>query len=326
MTRQDVQIRESFEPDRHAPDELLLPSGGEAATTPRLSLIWPGPDRLGESPRWNPRDASLWWVDSFAPAIRRLDTRTGQVTIFEMPADIGSFVFAHDGSLVAATRAGFLRVDIDGDTLHTRTIADPLARNRRLMLNDGRCDQRGRYWCASVHSDFVGRSAELLRLDPDGTVSLIETGFVIGNGIAISPDNRRFYLADSRDEIVWVWDFDLDAGRLSHKRPFFSTAAIDGRVDGAACDTEGNYWCALVHGAAIACISPDGRLIRRIEVPTRHPTMVCFGGQHLESLFVTSAAQLLDPAERPAWPQAGGLFRIDGCGARGLPEPLYGLS
>ncbi len=299
---------------------------GAAPVSNKVSIASAGPDLLGESPCWNPRDAKLWWVDSFAPAIRRLDPLTGIVEHVEMPADIGSFAFAQDDGLVAATRAGFLRVDLDADAVRTRVIADPLARDRRLMLNDGKCDRRGRYWCASVHSDFIGRQAELLRLDPDGTVSRIDDGFVIGNGIAISPDDSRLYLADSRDETVWVYDLDLARGTLSGKRRFFSTADIDGRVDGATCDTQGNYWCALVHGAAIACISPAGRLVERIAVPAKHPTMVAFGGPRLETLFVTSASILLEPAERASWPAAGALFRIDGLGARGVPEPRFGAA
>ena len=203
-------------------------------------------------------------------------------------------------------------------------IADPLARDRRLLLNDGKCDRRGRYWCASVHSDFIGRQAELLRLDPDLSVTRMDGDFVIGNGIAFSPDDSRMYLADSRDETVWVYDFDLDRGRIAGKRRFFSTAGIEGRVDGATCDTDGNYWCALVHGAAVACISPAGRIIERIALPVRHPTMVTFGGPRLDQLYVTTARQLLPEDERAAWPQAGALLRIDGIGATGVAEPFFG--
>lgn len=280
-------------------------------------------DLLGEAPQWNPREQRLYWVDSFAPAIRRLHPASGAVESFALPAHVGSFVFANDGSLIAGTRAGFVRVCLESGTARVTPMADPLARDRRLMLNDGKCDRRGRYWCASVHSDFIGRQAELLRLDPDLSVHRIDGDFIIGNGIAISPDNTRFYLADSRDETVWVYDFDLDAGRLSGKRRFFSTASIEGRVDGATCDSDGNYWCALVHGAAVACISPEGVLLERIAVPARHPTMVAFGGADLDQLYVTSASSLLAPEERKQWPLAGALFRIDGLGARGLPEPLF---
>ncbi|HVL59603.1 MAG TPA: SMP-30/gluconolactonase/LRE family protein [Burkholderiaceae bacterium] len=283
------------------------------------------PDALGESPLWHPLERRLYWVDAFAPAIRRLDPASGRVESFALRDDVGSFVFCSDGTLIAGTRAGFQRVRLHGGSAHCEQLADPLARDRRLMLNDGKCDRRGRYWCASVHSDFIGRQAELFRLDPNLQVRRIDGGFVIGNGIAFSPDDRLMYLADSRDETVWVYDFDLERGELANKRPFFGTDGIDGRVDGATCDRDGNYWCALVHGAAIACISPAGRMIERIPVPARHPTMVAFGGAELDQLYVTSARCLLAAGELPQWPAAGALFRIDGLGARGVAEPLFGV-
>ena len=158
------------------------------------------PDILGEAPQWHGREQRLYWVDAFAPAIRRLDPESGRVESFALPDDIGSFVFCADGTLVAGTRAGFQRIRLQaGGTTHRETVADPLARDRRLMLNDGKCDRRGRYWCASVHSDFVGRQAELFRLDPDFSVQRMDGNFIIGNGIAFSLDDRRMYLADSRE-------------------------------------------------------------------------------------------------------------------------------
>jgi sugar lactone lactonase YvrE len=54
--------------------------------------------------------------------------------------------------------------------------------------------------------------------------------------------------------------------------------------------------------------------------------MVAFGGPELDQLYVTSASVLLKPEERPAWPDAGKLFRIEGLGVRGIPEPLFGAS
>jgi len=292
----------------------------------RIDIACPGPDLLGEAPQWHGDEQRLYWVDAFAPAIQRLDPVSGQVERFALPFDIGSFVFCRDGDLVAGTRAGFQRVRLEGGMAHCTPLADPLAHDRRLMLNDGKCDRRGRYWCASVHSDFVGRSAELYRLGADGQAQRMDGDFIIGNGIAFSPDDTRMYLADSRDETVWVYEFDLERGTISGKRPFFSTRAITGRVDGATCDRDGNYWCALVHGAAVACISPHGEMIERISVPVKHPTMVAFAGPDLDQLYVTSATRMLDADERAHWPDAGALLRIDGLGARGLPEPFFGES
>src|SRR5450756_679296 len=122
-------------------------------------------DILGEGPCWHVEQQCLYWVDSFAPAIRRLDPASGAVTSVALSADIGSFVFARDGSLVAGMRTGFNRVSFESGLIEP--IVNPLPPNPRLMLNDGKCDRRGRYWCATVHSDFIGRQAELYRLDPD---------------------------------------------------------------------------------------------------------------------------------------------------------------
>lgn len=289
-----------------------------------VSIACDDVDLLGEAPQWHPGEQRLYWVDAFAPAIRCLDPESGSVASCPMAADIGSFVFAGEGEVIAGMRGGFHRVSLA--TGAARLIANPIARDPRLMLNDGKCDRRGRYWCASVHSDFIGREAEIFRLDPDLSVHRMDGGFVVGNGIAFSPDDRRMYFADSRSEAVWVYDFDIETGALTNRRLFFSTREIEGRVDGATCDRDGNYWCALVHGGAVACISPAGQMIERISVPAKHPTMVTFGGAGLDVLFVTSASTLLAPDQRAVWPHAGKLFRIDGLGARGIAEPHFGTS
>lgn len=289
-----------------------------------ITLVHRAPDRLGEGPQWNVAQQCLYWVDAFAPAIRCLNPAEGTVRSFALQDDIGSFVFRADGSLIGATRAGFQHIHLrDDGSADCSVMADPLARDRRLLLNDGKCDRRGRYWCASLHSDFIGRQGELFRLGADLAVTRMDGDFIVGNGIAFSPDDSRMYLADSRDETVWVYDFDIARGSLSGKRRFFSSADIEGRVDGATCDSEGNYWCALVHGGAVACISPAGKMIERIVVPCRHPTMVTFGGPRLDQLYVTTSLQMLPKEEQTRWPQAGGLLRIDGLGAIGIPEPLF---
>jgi sugar lactone lactonase YvrE len=62
-----------------------------------------------------------------------------------------------------------------------------------------------------------------------------------------------------------------------------------GRPDGAAVDVEGNYWVAMYEGACVLQISPAGEVLQRIAVPVQCPTMVCFGGEDLRTLFITSA-------------------------------------
>ena len=58
--------------------------------------------------------------------------------------------------------------------------------------------------------------------------------------------------------------------------------------------------------------------------PVRHPTMCTFGGENYDVMYVTSATRMAEPADLAGQPHTGGLFAINGLGARGLPEPRFG--
>jgi sugar lactone lactonase YvrE len=276
---------------------------------------------LGEAPMWNVAEQALYWVDATRPAIHRLDDG-GEVTTWPMPRIIGSFVFRRNGGLVGALKNGFCAIDLATGTVEA--IIDPEPARPDNILNDGKCDRRGRYWCGSRDAALKDPVGALHRLDPNFSCRMMDEGFIVSNGIAWSPDDRTMYFADSRAETVWAYDFDLDDGAIRNRRVFFSTREIEGRCDGATVDSEGFYWCALVHGGAVARLDPKGRLDRLIPMPVKHVTMCSFGGEKLDVLYVTSAASMVPEAERAAQPLAGALFAIHGIGARGLAEPLFG--
>jgi len=83
-----------------------------------------------------------------------------------------------------------------------------------------------------------------------------------------------------------------------------------GRPDGAAVDVEGNYWVAMYEGACVLQLSPAGEVLQRIAVPVQCPTMVCFGGADLRTLFITSARAGRPVEEQQAAIPAGSLFSV----------------
>ena len=110
-------------------------------------------------------------------------------------------------------------------------------------------------------------------------------------------------------------------GRGDHRPD--ATVGTAGRVDGATVDAEGYYWCAMVRGGAVHRYAPDGRLDRRIELPVMHPTMCTFGGDRLDTLYVTTASMFLRADEAKEQPLAGSVFAITGLGVSGLPETRF---
>jgi L-arabinonolactonase len=287
---------------------------------PTVEVVLEARNSLGEGPCWHGGEQALYWVDALRPAVHRLNG-DGSLSTWEMPRIIGSFVFRRNGGLVGAMRNGFAAIDLsDGSSA---TIVDPEPDRPTNILNDGKCDRLGRYWCGSRDGDLSRPVGALHRLDPDFSVRRMDDGFIVSNGIAWSPDDRTMYFADSRAETVFAYDFNLDAGEISNRRVFFSTRDIEGRCDGATVDTEGFYWCALVHGGKIARVDPKGRFDRFIDMPVKHPTMCTFGGPDLDILYVTSAASMLSEAERASNPLAGALFAIRDLGVKGIPEPHF---
>ena len=79
-------------------------------------------------------------------------------------------------------------------------------------------------------------------------------------------------------------------GAISERRLIAEPDDAAGRPDGAAVDAEGGYWSAGVSAGRLNRWLPDGTLDRVVELPVRAPTMPCFGGPGLRTLFVTSLA------------------------------------
>lgn len=238
-----------------------------------------------------------------------------------MPEEIGCFAFREAGGIVAAMRSGFHWVD--PDTGAVEGIVDPEPDRPGNRFNDGKCDRAGRFWSGTMAIDFTAGAGSLYRLDPDLTWHKMLDDLTVPNGMAWSPDNKTFYLADSRRDIVYAFEYDHATGDLENRRIFISTADIRARVDGATVDRDGCYWCAHIDDWAIAQYDPDGRLMRTVSVPVQHPSMCCFGGPSLDVLYVTSLTTLLNPAHRAAQPLAGAVFAIYGTGAVGLPEAKF---
>ena len=278
-------------------------------------------DRFGESPVWHPAEAALYWVDVTAPALRRWRPATGELRTWPMPEDIGSIGLRRAGGLIAGMRSGFCRIDLPSGAV--TPVAAPAPATPGTRFNDGKCDRAGRFWSGTLDDRDFSPVGALYRLEPDGACRRMADGFVLVNGIAWSPDDRTMYVADSRREVVYAWDFDLAGGDIANRRPFISTADIPGRVDGATVDRDGCYWCAHVRGGEVAQYDPAGRRMRRIALPVRYPLMCTFGGPALDTLYVTSATGLVTPEEAAAQPLAGALFAIRGTGAQGIAEPAF---
>ena len=268
---------------------------------------------IGESPTWASAENALYWIDVKKPALYRYDPMTGGQQSWPMPSDIGAFgLVSHPPGAVVALRQGIFRLDFASGSL--MRLAPPPFDPALFRFNEGACDAAGRFWVgvmfdplddavppqeSSLHS-FTLR--EGLRTEPDSAE--------LHNGMAWSPDGRRFYLSHSYRREVFTYAFDPASGRLGVRHLFAQIPEALGLPDGAAVDSQGGYWCALHGGSRLRRYTALGAVDRDITLPVSQPTMCAFAGEALDELYVTTASDKLSPEQRRREPLAGALLRL----------------
>ncbi|MGR4868384.1 SMP-30/gluconolactonase/LRE family protein [Variovorax sp. LARHSF232] len=289
---------------------------------------------LGESPFWHPQERALYWLDIPGRAVLRTRGDIAQqptVERWSLPTEPGCMAPARRGGLVIALRDGIYRAREWGVPLQRMVAADHDVRTMRF--NDGKCDLLGRFWAGSINEAKDRASARLYCLDARGgrapqLVAMAQDA-TTANGLAFSPDARTLYWADTPSHAVRAWDWDAQANTMSNERvfqrfapkpagwspepPAGAGAGYGGRPDGASVDAQGHYWAAMYEGGQLLRVAPDGQRVEALALPAQCPTMPCFGGDDLRTLFVTTARHGRSPAELARLPDSGSVLhtRVD---------------
>ncbi|MFN8474061.1 MAG: SMP-30/gluconolactonase/LRE family protein [Anaerolineae bacterium] len=270
--------------------------------------------RLGEGPLWDPAEGVLYFVDIEGDCYYRYTPATGRHERVDVGLPIGVMALRQNGGLVLATRDGFAFWDAAARRL--TPIADPEADKPQARFNDGAVDAAGRFWAGTMGD---GDQNSLYRLEADLSVHVMETGIGTANGIGWSPDRKTMYFTDSPRQVIYAYDFDLDSGNLSNRRPFVDSRGEWGFPDGLTVDSEGFVWSARWEGWKVTRYDPRGRVEREIRLPVERVTSCTFGGPNLDELYITTAWTSLDDKGRAQQPLAGDLFRVR-VGIKGQPQ------
>ncbi|MBO6719488.1 MAG: SMP-30/gluconolactonase/LRE family protein [Rhizobiaceae bacterium] len=239
---------------------------------------------LGESPVWSASENAVWWVDIAGKRLHRTSAEDGTTRSWPTPEQIGFVVLAARGPVVGM-ESGLFAFDPRGGAFERiYRLRDPGVR-----FNDATVDEAGRLWAGTMDIDNARPAGKLLRIDADLSVTEILSGFQMPNGIAVDAARSRLYVSDSdaRIQTVWTVEIDFRTGTIGKRREFKRFNDLAGRPDGAALDTEGNYWIAGVDGGEIYRFSPEGEHLSTTATPMKFPTKMAFAAGRM---FLTSKA------------------------------------
>jgi gluconolactonase len=269
--------------------------------------------RWAEGPVYFPAGRYLLFSDIPNNRIMRYSEDDGHLSVYRQPSmNSNGNTIDREGRLLTCEHSGrrVTRTELDGSIT---VIADKYQGKKLNAPNDIVVASNGTIWFTDpgygIKGDYEGLKEpfeqdkrNVFRVDPKtGDVKVVADDFVMPNGIAFSPDEKKLYVIDTgltegEGNPAWirVFDVDIDAGKLSNSKVFAKDFA-PGFTDGMRCDTDGNVWCSMGWGDpkedGVRCYNPDGHLIGKIHIPETVAN-VCFGGQQRNRLYICGSTSL----------------------------------
>ncbi|HVO26006.1 MAG TPA: SMP-30/gluconolactonase/LRE family protein [Candidatus Margulisiibacteriota bacterium] len=222
-----------------------------------------------------------------------------------------------DGAAYICNNGGFEWHDLGGFTIPGNQPKDYIGgRIQRVDLTTGRVqdlytecdghplrgpndivfDAAGGFWFTD-HGKLRERDRDrtgVLYAKPDGSL-IREVIFPLDapNGIGLSPDGKRLYVAETHTGRVWSWNLkgpgEIDAAGTFGPSGGSLLAGLPGfqLFDSLAVDSAGNVCVATLVNGGITVISPDGTSIEHVATPDPLTTNICFGGADLRTAYIT---------------------------------------
>lgn len=128
------------------------------------------------------------------------------------------------------------------------------------------------------------------RLDKNEKVTLLTKDLSQPNGLAFSPDGKKFYVDDSQQKNIRVYDVGAE-GSLTNGRIFGEEPGGKGEgvPDGIKVDRKGNLFVTGPMG--IWVWSQDGTHLGTIAMPEQ-PANLTWGGADLSTLYITATTSV----------------------------------
>lgn len=256
---------------------------------------------LGEGPSWNPNTKQVSMVNIFEKEVHLFslsETTLSQVDTFHTEGDVGAALPLADGSFLLCENHGvFLRQS----TGERHKVADMPVSGEQFRCNDAKVGPDGKLWLGIMDYDATEGKGSLWRIGRDGSAQLLLPNLTIPNGLDWYGD--EFWFVDGPTEEIRCYNWDHSGLTETEKR--FVT---NGTPDGLAIDANGEIWLALWGQGRVDHFNQAGEVVDSVSVPSSHSTSLCFAGENLDTLVMTSALMYTADDELTRFPRAGDVF------------------
>jgi D-xylonolactonase len=247
-------------------------------------------DLCGECPIWHADEAVLYWTDCGGRKFYRYQSANGKSELIHHGLEINGFRRIEGGGFVLTNNSGIWLWPGAGSEPEELVVEVSGAACR---MNDCVADEAGRLLACSWFYDGSESYAlgKLLQVGLDRSLTILDEGFHLANGLAFSPCGKKLYVTDSALRRIYEYDYAPAAGSVHNRSVLVKVPDEEGLPDGLKVDSEGFLWSAQWYGSCIVRYDPGGKVERRIPVPAKQVSSLTFGDADLTTLFITTAGQ-----------------------------------
>lgn len=257
-----------------------------------LEPIAEGGFGLCEAPRID-HEGGIWFSDVTGGGIFRVAPGADEITeVLPGRRGVGGMVLHQRGGVVATGR-DVVRLHPDGRTSEVFRAGPETG---ITGFNDCTVDARGRVLAGALRfRPMAGEPpapGRVVVIAAGWVAVAVERGVDWPNGLGLSPDGRRAYLADFAHGRVLACEVDRDGALAEEMRPWTAVpgAADQASADGLAVDAQGGVWVATGQGGGLVRLDPDdGSVTAREDAIAPFVSSLAFGGADLRDVVVTTA-------------------------------------
>ena len=245
---------------------------------------------FGEGIRWTGRSVVL--SDMLGKRVVNVDVSSGEITtLLEVENQPNGLVVLDDGALIINSMFDCKLLKLANGQLETYADLSSVATG---YLGDIVGDARGGFYVDDVGARVLHGEkpapGRLIYVTPARELKVVADDLAFANGVVISPDGARLYLAETMKSAIKSYaigpDGMLGTGRL------VADFTGESRIDGMAMDGEEGCWACLLDSDRVVRVSRQGERTHAVVIPGGEPVACTIGGADGRQMYITAIEAL----------------------------------